>query len=88
MRKSKRKKNKMEIGRQKLLLVAFVLLVVATFPAEERKLVAATDGDGHGKEKEVSFQPKPDLSVKRHDVKYGMLKESSNSPPAPHKNRP
>ncbi|KAE7996271.1 hypothetical protein FH972_001005 [Carpinus fangiana] len=78
----------MEIGRQKLLLVAFVLLVVATFPAEARKLVAATDGDGHGKEKEVSFQPKPDLSVKRHDVKYGMLKEASNPPPAPEQNHP
>jgi hypothetical protein len=78
----------MEIGRQKLLLAAIVLLVVATFPPDARKLVAATDGDGHGKEKEVSFQPKPDLSVKRHDVKYGMLKEVSNPPPAPERNHP
>jgi hypothetical protein len=81
MRKSDREpalkikeEEKMEIGHQKLLWVALVL-VLATFPAEANINLAATTY-GHG-----------DVNVKQEDVHYGMLRESSSPPPSPVRNR-
>lgn len=64
----------MEIGRQKLLWVAALVLVLAIFPAEAINLAAETYGHG-------------DLNVNQQDVHYGMLRESSSPPPPPVGNR-